>query len=195
MIPRIIFRHSHYYDQIYRDLSRTKDYPKEKEIVNYIYKIQKIWKSISKKIIKELEKVTKLEFKDDKIICYVVGKAIPFSDPLTLPIFKNDYEYFIDNLIHELIHILFTQEGNLSKAKNSWKYIFNKYKSENFNTKLHIPVHAVHYHIYLRFFGEERLNKDIKLISFLDDYRRSWNIVNKEGYGKILEEFVKRISD
>ena len=194
MIPRIVFRHSHAYDQVFDDISRVKDYPKEREIVDYIYKVQRIWDKIGKKILKELEEVTKLEFKDDKIICYVVGNAIPFHDPLTIPIYKKEYNYFIDTLIHEIIHILFTQEGNLKRAKKSWKYIFTKYKNETFDTKIHIPLHAVHTYIYNKFFSMERLEHDIVELYNIKAYRRSWDIVNKEGYGRIMEEFVKRIN-
>ena len=193
MIPKIIFRHSHYYDQLYRGISRIKNYPKEKEIITYIKKIQKIWDSISKKILKELEKITNLEFKDDKIVCYVVGKAIPFSDPLTIPIYKEEPNYFIDTLIHELIHTLLTQEGNLTRSRESWKYIFNKYKNETFDTKIHIPLHAIHTHIYTKFFSMERLEHDIIELYNLHAYRRSWEIVNREGYKNVIKEFVKRI--
>ena len=193
-MPKIIFRHSHSYDQVYKDISRIKNYPTESEVMLYIKKIQKIWNKIGKKILKELENITKLKFKDEKIICYIVGKAIPFADPLTIPIYTKEHNYFIDTLIHELIHILFTQEGNLIKAKNSWKYIFNKYKNETFNTKIHIPLHAVHTHIYTIFFSMERLEHDIIEIFNLHAYRRSWEIVNRDGYSNIISEFTKRIN-
>lgn len=193
MIPKIIFRHSHSYERIYKDISRAKNYPKETEVVLYIKKIQKMWDKIGKHILKELEGITRLEFKDDEIPCYVVGKAIPFSDPLTIPIYKQEPNYFIDTLIHELIHILFTQKGNLSRARKSWKYIFSKYKKETFDTKIHLPLHAVHTHIYRKFFSQERLEHDIIELFNINAYKRSWEIVNEEGYPHIIEEFVKRI--
>lgn len=194
MIPRIIFKHSHAYDQVYKDLARVKDYPKEKEITSYINNIQKIWNKFGKKVLIEMQKTTKLNFNDKKITCYIIGKGIPFSDPLTIPIYKKDENYFIDTLIHELIHILFTQEGNMIKAKNSWKYIFDKYKKETFDTKIHIPLHAVHTHIYTIFFSMERLEHDVVELFNLHAYRKSWEIVNKDGYTEIINEFVKRIN-
>jgi len=194
MIPKIIFIHSHSYNELYRELYGNKNYPTEKEIINYIRKIQKIWSKISNKVLKEIEKVTKLKFKDKKIPCYVVGRAIPFASPLTIPIYKEEYNYFIDTLIHELIHILFTQEGNFNKAKMAWRYIFRKYKNETFDTKLHIPLHAIHTHIYTIFFSKERLEHDILELFNLRAYRRSWEIVNRDGYKDILNEFTKRIS-
>ncbi len=193
MIPRVIFRHSHSYDGIYKDIHHSKSYPKEQEITKYINNVQGEWIKINKKILKEIERITGLEFKDDKIICYIVGKAIPIADPLTIPFYKNT-DHFIDTLIHELIHILFTQYGNLIKAKNSWKYIFNKYKDESFETKIHIPLHAVHTHIYTTFFSIERLEHDIKDLFNLKTYRRSWQIVTKDGHANIIQEFVNRLS-
>ncbi len=190
---KVIFRHSHSYDKLYKDIYGYKNYPTEKEIVSYIKNIQKIWAKLENKILKELENVSKLRFKEGKIICYVIGKAIPFSDPLTIPIYKEEPNYFIDTLIHELIHILFTQEGNLNKAKKLWRYIFRKYKNETFETKIHIPLHAVHTHIYTVFFSMERLEHDIIELFNLRAYRRSWEIVNKDGYQNIINEFTKRI--
>ncbi len=193
MIPKIIFRHSHSYDIIYKDIARIKNYPTDKEVIEYIKNIKIIWNKINFKILKELENITKLKFQDPKIVCYVVGKAIPISDPLTIPIYRQEYNYFIDTLIHELIHILFTQEKNLNRVKKSWRYIFSKYKNETFDTKIHIPLHAVHTHVYRKFFSMERLEHDIVELFNLHAYRRSWEIVNRGGYLDIIKEFVKRI--
>jgi hypothetical protein len=77
--------------------------------------------------------------------------------------------------------------------RKAWKYIERKYKNESFKTRIHIPLHAIHTHIYLKFFGEERLRRDVEAISFLPDYKRSWEIVQKEGYKKIIQEFVKQV--
>jgi hypothetical protein len=35
--------------------------------------------------------------------------------------------------------------------------------------------------------------RNVKTISFLPDYKRSLEIVQKEGYKKIIQEFVKQI--
>jgi len=194
MIPRIIFRHSHSYDKVFKDMSRANNYPNEKKVIEYIKDVQKIWNKIGRKILIEMQRISKLRFNDNKIVCYVVGRAIPFADPLTVPIYWKDHNYFIDTLIHELIHLLFTQEGNLQKSKKSWGYIFTKYKNETFDTKIHIPLHAIHTHIYTMFFSMERLEHDIIELYNLHAYRRSWEIVNKDGYQKIIEEFTKRIN-
>ena len=194
MVPKIVFRHSHAYDHVFKDISRVEKYPNEKEVTRYIKEVQKIWNKLERKILIEIERISRLKFNDKKIVCYVVGRTIPFHDPLTIPVYWKDHNYFIDTLIHELIHILFTQEGNLIKAKKSWKYIFTKYKNETFDTKIHIPLHAIHTHIYTIFFSMDRLEHDIIELYNLRAYRRSWEIVNKDGYQEIIKEFVERIN-
>jgi len=201
MIPKIEFRYSHIYDERYRNSPKTKKILKKRKatyhsyrtILNYIKKIEPIWKKHEKKVLSELSKVSGLKWREDKIIVYVIGHGIPFSDPLTMPVYKKDDEYFTDTLVHELIHQLFVQGDNLEKTKKSWDYVFRKYKKEDFKTKVHIPLHAIHSHIYLKFFTKKRMEKDIKNISFLPSYRKSWEIVQKEGYKNIINEFKKRI--
>jgi len=203
MIPKIEFRYSWIYDQNYsrylwvqKALKKQKrKYPSYKKIEKYIKSIEKIWKKHESKILIELPKITKLKWKDKKIICYVVGYCIPFSDPLTMPIYQKNKDKFIDVLIHELIHQLFTQEGNLKTAENSWKFIYDKYKKETKTTKIHIPLHAIHSKIYLRFFNKRRLLRDYEDKKRFEDYRKSWNIVNKKGYQNIINEFTRRIRE
>ena len=196
--PKIIFSYSWIYDSNWRKwitLYRNKKgkYPDSKETLSYIKKISSLWDSYNKKILSELSKIARLKWKKKMIKCYVVGKCVPFSDPLTLPIYQGEEDYFIDVLIHELIHQLFTQEGNIERSKKAWEYIDKNYEKESHTTRIHVPLHAIHSHIYNKFFNKKRLNRDIKRISFLPDYRRSWEIVQKEGYKNILNEFTRRI--
>lgn len=201
MIPKIEFRYSWIYDQSYSRYlwvqkaleEQERNYPTYKQIDKYIKSIKKIWEKEETKILEELSKITKLKWKEEKIICYVVGYCIPFSDPLTIPIYPKDKNKFIDVLIHELIHQLFIQKGNMNIAKNAWEFIYSKYKKESFKTKIHIPLHAIHSKIYLKFFNKERLQKDFENIKRLEDYRKSWEIVKKEGYQNIIKEFAGRI--
>jgi len=200
--PKIEFRNSWIYNKRYRNSPGIKKYLKEhnlqypsmNKIYDYIDDITPRWKKVEKKVLTELSKITGLKWKDDKIICYVIGYGIPFSDPLTMRTYE-DKDYFIDTLIHELIHQLFTQKGNMEKAKKSWDHIWKKYKSESKVTKIHIPLHAVHAKIYLKFFGEKRLKKDLDYMKEIKakDYVKSWNIVIKEGHEKIIGELKKRL--
>ena len=195
MIPKIIFKYSWIYDQHWKEVyKKDKNYPTEKEILSYIKKVEKLWRKDEKKILKELEVVSGLKWQEKSIVCYVVGRCIPFSDPLTIKVYKElSLDYFVDVLTHELIHQLFTQNDNLQKSKKAWNYFHRKYKDEDFNTIIHIPVHAMHSHILLKYFGQARLNREIKSLSNLPDYKRTWDIVQEDGYQDIAKEFKKRI--
>ena len=196
--PEIIFKYSSVYDRRNKEAwlkqkKKLKDYPSSRKILNYIKKAEKLWNKEEKRILREISKVTHLKWKEEFIYCYVVGRCRPFSFPLTLPIYENNLNDFVDVLTHELIHRLFTQKRNREKTKKAWNYFNRKYKSESRVTKIHIQVQAIHSHIYLKFFGKRRLKRNIKRISFRSDYKKAWDIVQKEGYQKILKEFSKRI--
>ena len=197
MIPKINFRYSWIYDERFKPLWKKKHikkwgkYPSYKEIKTYIKKIKPIWKKQENKVLKELSELTNLEWKEKEIKCYITGRAFPFSDPLTMRIYKNK-NFFIDCLIHELIHVLFIQ--NTKETNPYFAYIITKkYKNEKFNTRIHIPVHAIHKYIFLKFFTEKRLKTEIDFCKYSPEYKRSWEIVNSEGYENIIKEFRKRI--
>ena len=103
MIPKVIFKYSEIYDKI---LERENTYIQQsqksreiklssKEILNYILNIEEIWKKDEKAILIELSKITFLKWKQEEIFCYIVKNSIPFSDPLTIPIYKKFPDYFI----------------------------------------------------------------------------------------------------
>jgi hypothetical protein len=194
IIPKVIFRYSRIYDQTWRKgliNNKVKNYPSRRQILNYIKKVEKLWRKDERKILRELSKIAHLKWKSKTIACYVVGKCIPFSDPLIIPVYKKYPDYFIDVLVHELIHNLFVQ--NYEKTRAAWSYFERKYRKEPQKTKIHIPLHAIHFHIYLKFYNEKRLKRDIKLISHLPAYKKSWQIVQRQGYQNIIREFVERI--
>ena len=104
-IPRIEFKYSWIYDQNWKEWIKLyrrqlQQYPSEKKIQNFIKKVEPLWRKEEKKILQELSKITGLPWKVKTIICYVVGGCRPFSDPLTIRIFKNPND-FIDTLTHE----------------------------------------------------------------------------------------------
>ena len=165
VIPKIIFKYSRIYDEIWRAGFLKKNsreyYPSERKILNYIKKIEKVWRGYERKILTELSNVTHLKWKVRSIYCYVVGRCKPISEPLTLPLYEKHPDFFVDMLTHELIHNLFIQEGNLKKTKKAWNYFQKKYKKESPRTIIHILLQAIHTHIYLKFFNERRLKRNI----------------------------------
>jgi len=196
--PKVRFQYSSVYNEnienwVKRRPWEPKKYPSERKIMNYISKVEKLWAVEEKRILKELSKVTGLNWVESKIDCFVVGRGYPFSHPLTMPIYPKYLNWFIDILIHELIHQLFLQGNNEEKSKKAWAYIYRKYHKEKENVRIHIPLHAIHQHIFLKFFGEGRLQREIRIMSNYKDYKRSWEIVQKTGHEKIIEAFAKRV--
>ena len=204
--PKIIFKYSQIYDQLWgermKDKKKNKGYPSSRKILNYIKNIEKLWKNDEKKVLIELSRIIGLKWKEDKIICYVVGKSIPFSDPLTTPIYKRhsigyiSKDRFIDILIHELIHRLLVRDFDFyKKLEKACMYFGRKYKEKNWSTLLHIVIHAIHSHIFLKFYNKKRLKREIEITSCYPGSisKKSCEIVQKEGYQKIIEEFRKRV--
>ena len=133
-IPVVIFKYSWIYDQTWKEGligKKSKKYPSSRRILNYIKKVEKLWRKEKKRVLLELSKITHLGWKSKVIYCYVVGRCRPFSDPLTMPIYEKYPDYFIDVLTHELIHQLFIQ--NEKELEKSWHYIWRKYKRETDN--------------------------------------------------------------
>src|SRR3989344_4484529 len=80
------------------------------------------------------------------------------------------------------------------KAKKAWIYFYKKDAKENRSVRIHIPLHAFHAHIYLKFFGRKMFERELRIMTKYPEYKRSWNIVQKEGYASIIKEFKARIS-
>jgi len=193
--PKVIFKYSWIYDQVWKKGligKKIKKYHPPRQTLDYIKKIGKLWRKEEKKVLQELSKIAHLKWKSKYIDCYVVGSCRPFSYPLTMPIYEKHPDYFIDVLIHELIHNLFIQ--NSKETNKAWQYFEKKHKKESQITKYHIVLHAIHSHIYLKFYNEKRLKRDIKFTNRFPDYKKSWQVVQKEGYRNIINKFTERIT-
>lgn len=198
LVPEIEFRYSWIYDQrIKRYLTAIarhdevlrhglQNWPKERSILKAVNRYEKEWGGQGRVVLAEISRVSGLKWRQKKITVYVVGRIIPFSDPLTMPIYKSRIK-FVDTLTHELLHQI--QSQNRDEVLNFYKFVYRKYKNESVITKNHIIVHAIHKYLYLKFFGVKRLNLDIKSCSRRIDYNRSWNIVQSEGYENLIKEF------
>lgn len=198
MTPKIIFKYSWIYDKNWEEWIKVykkniQKYPSAKQIQNYIKKVENLWSKDEKKVLTALQNITSLKWKSKYIQCYIVGRCIPFSDPLTLSVYDKNPDCFIDTLIHELIHQLFTQNGNFEQSKKAWNYIRRKYKYESHRAKTHIPLFAIYSYIYMKFYEERRLQMSIKSIISLPAYKKAWDIVQKVGYQNIIREFRKRM--
>jgi len=150
-----------------------------KEINRLEKVLTEFWKKEGKRVEKVLKNITGLSFKDRDILCYL-NSQITVSDPLSIRI--EDQKDMADNLIHELIHILLSQ--NYPQIKKGWNKMFQKYKKERFTTKVHIGVHAIHIELAKQLMP----HRIRKITSYSRDkaYRRSWDIIERETSREIL---------
>ncbi|PJE81326.1 hypothetical protein COU58_03075 [Candidatus Pacearchaeota archaeon CG10_big_fil_rev_8_21_14_0_10_32_42] len=197
---KVDFVWSFIYEQVVHNqtVDEEFDYGRYEEFVNlFIKKVEPTWKKIEQEIFAYCEKITDLKFKKQTIPVYVIkiSSIMPISDPLTIPIqFQSGEEIFsltpnrfIDMMIHELIHNLFIQ--NDKEMGDYFGFILEKYKKEDFDTAIHLLVHAIHKKIILKYFDKERLKEEIKMSSFYPAYKRSWEIVSEKDEDFIIKEF------
>lgn len=192
-VPKIEFCNSWIYDDHFRDFYRRqkREYPDYGKLDAKRRRLEKAWEKDGPAMLAEMQKATGLRWKEKKIQCFVVGRCLPFSYPLTVSIYEEySIDYTIDVLTHELIHQLFVQ--NEEEMKKVWEYVFKTYKKEEFNTIIHVPVHAIHHHIFTELLSKKRLEREIDSMEDHPDYKRSWDIVLEEGAENIIKEIRKR---
>ena len=197
MIPKLDFKYSYVYDDIFRksiELSRFikksgSKYPSPMKIIEFMDEIEDVWEKEGNKILDKISRISGLKWKVNEIQCYVVGFCRPMSDPLTIKL-CNDITHAIDVLTHELIHYL--QSGVDEVKWNKWqKYLSHKYTKESITTREHIFLNAVHMALYLEIFGADRLMRDMWNSNISKEYKRSWEIVEEEGPDEIVRRFRK----
>ena len=168
------------FSNIYENVISKKPITPEKALKARLI-IERAWKKEGKKIIHSLEKITGLCFQKDEL-CYLNSKA-SFSQPLSIKI--EDSKTMLDNLTHELIHVLLTQ--NYGKIERPMKLFHTKWEKYNFTTRIHILVHAIHLELAEQIFPNR--TKHIVGYSTNRNYRTSWEIVMKYGHKKLIGGF------
>lgn len=137
------------------------------------------WNMHGEKIEGYLRSLTGLKFREEKIQCFLNSQA-SFSCPLSLKI--EDHEDMRANLVHELIHVLMTQNYDLIKKKI--EKFHDDYSGYNFVTRIHVLVHAIH--IILQQKIHPLMTERTMNYSVDQDYKKSWDIVRNEGADSIV---------
>ena len=185
MLPKTQFHYSPIY---FEHLALPKNFvmPTDKFIHENTRKLELKWRRIEKKILKEIENATGLKWQESHIYIYITSDVGWFSAPLTMSI-TEDTDVMLDMLIHELIHRILSENENWVIIKRRWVKLLGKYKKENTNARIHVPIHAIHKHIFLKFFNQKRLELEIKRVKDDKDYARAWEIVQSGDYTKIIK--------
>lgn len=143
---------------------------------------KKIWKQEGEKIVKTIEKVSGLKFKEKTINSVVYVGSLPSrSIPLSL---KADYslERKKGILIHELCH-------RLMSGNKIWFDI----KKRNFSLEVHKAIYLILYDIWLNLYGKNfaKANLDYESKSAL--YKKAWEWAlsfNKEERSKRFRKII-----
>ena len=159
---------------------------------------RKEWRKYETKIITALQEVLGVQFYKPVIDVSCAPYFIPKSDPLIMN-FRNEPDQFVDVLMHELCHVLLTDNNVLqihNHTKKSvnlarvWEELFGK--EHDFGTLVHIPVHALSKYIYLDILKEpSRLKRDIDSVKTYvgsEIYTAAWDYVEKHGYELIINK-------
>lgn len=189
MIPKLQFHRSYIYDEY---LKRDTDFkmPTEDFIDKNTDKIITKWKKYDKRILKEIEKVAGVPWRESHIYIYTTAGVGWFSEPLTLSITK-DIDFIFHTLTHELIHRILNENENWPKLEKGYNKLIKDFNEEELVTSGHVPIHAIHKHIYLKLFSQRELKKEIRFMKKNDDlYYRSWQIVENEGFENIIRKYI-----
>lgn len=142
-------------------------------------------KKKQKGILETIEEVSGLRFDrafKSKPIPVLLGNESK-SNPLTVK-WEAPLD-MADNLVHELIHVLFTQNYKRKAFKKKWDTYMKDLEDEPWKTRCHVAVHAVHL-LYAKKVNSKRI-KRIRTYSQHPDYLRSWYLVDMFGAQFIVD--------
>lgn len=191
---RINFFYSAPYDRMLTEMSGF-DYSDNQSIEakEYIIKIEKNWRKSEKRIINEIEKVSKLKFKDDAT-CFLVKNMHynALSHPLTIKI-HNDYDKFNDVLMHELIHVILVQNDKGKELLYDLNRLYPK-KDKSFIS--HLPLLLIEKKVIENLFGSKYYNKILKEDNEIEGMEEVWEEANRlynkfKNFNKGIVNFFK----
>jgi hypothetical protein len=148
------------------------------------------WSAIGTEILNGLCDILQLEYRQNIIDVYVAPWFSPISDPMVIGPAFHSQNTLINTLTHELIHRLLTDNTSTDYEHNflaDWKIIFGD--EHEFNTLVHIPVHAVMKRLYLDVINRpDLLQYDIEDVSNNKPYAQAWDYVNDNDYVELIDK-------
>lgn len=159
------------------------------EYEDIVKEYQKAWEPHGQKIIQGMCDALDLTFRQNIVDVYIAPWFAAFSDPMVIGVqYKPDQ--FVATLTHELIHRLLTdndQSAYDTPYGSRWKKLFDQ--DNDWNTLVHIPVHATMQAIFDEVLGEpERTKQDIAYCQEYPAYRAAWEYVGEHGYQMVISQ-------
>ena len=189
-LPSLKFNYSRIYNTVFNNYIGGKDQILDyKEVLKTKDELEEYWEKNGKAILRSISKVSGLKWRTKDINVYINSCCPVFSNPLTLSLttLNNNKRNIETDLIHELIHVILTDNHGLDGSLTSW--INEKYGKEDQITKIHIKVHAIQTGVFLNL----KMEKDLLSIvekSKDERYKRAWEIVKKEGWENIVQRII-----
>lgn len=162
----------------------------DKEYIEIVNQYKNVWEPVETQILTHICEQLGLQYRQNIIDVYIAPWFYAFSDPMVLGV-TFTAEEFVDNLTHELIHRLLTDNTSFQLdylIADDWEKLFGK--DHTFNTLVHIPVHAVHKSVYLDLLkSEERYEHDKAIVhkNGATDYVKSWSFVDSHDYVALIK--------
>jgi len=182
---KIHFKYSSVFDELLSEMSLSPYTSKQKNfMLDYVDKLNKDWGKDESKIMKEIEKVSGMKFKYEKIPCFVV-KNMGFeaiSYPLTIKAL--DIKKTKQVLIHELIHVILKDDKKLLS-------LLGKIKADE-EEKVHLPVLLVQRKVTENLYGKKAFDEFLNY-EFNDDLEDSLELIKKfNDFEKNVLKYLKR---
>lgn len=182
----VVFRYSGIYNrQIKQWEGNPEWYPERRSLDDYLAAIRTLWEQRGSTVLSLIEQRLGIPWEAREHTCYVVGIRKSFSDPLTLG-YHADPENGFDVLTHEMIHRYVIQRNRHVVNSPGWLALMAQYAHESSLTKAHIPIHAIHDHIYRKMNRAYRQRTEVTNVT-RPDYKRSWEIVASRGAEQIVD--------
>lgn len=186
-LPSLEFRHSWVYDSENKLRFTDPLYPSGDAIRGYMEQVSGAWKPLQKKILNAIAKTSGLPWREDSIVCYLVGRGVPISDPLTMPIYENQPGLFIEKMTYQLIERMVMHPRNLHSHGRFWEGMFRSMSEDGVKVSYMVPVNAIFRDLQSRYFSSSSEGKSLLTKNL--DYRRAWEIVDTLGHSEIIERF------
>lgn len=173
----------------YGDGTPLRSYSEYDEIAE---KYRKWWEPYNNQVLNGISEILDLEFRQNIIDVNVAPWFNPISDPMVVGPAFDTQDKLVNTITHEMIHRLITDNTSIDYDHdfiNDWRNLFGD--EHDWNTLVHIPVHAVMKKLYIDTLNRADLFElDMKSVKEYKPYIDAWEYVNKNDYNKIIDSLA-----
>jgi len=201
-IPKLNFEYGIFDMYCHPDEEKPITSEMQKELTDRIPQFQRLWNSQGEENLRATVNLFKLNFNRKEEVATLI--LCPWFPPMSSPLMirmrdflksstkdpKPEF-YFVALTFHELLHQYLDSNFDqfLTERKSP---LFKKYAKEVDGVLVHMHLLAILKSVYLSQKKQNELQKIIEWDSKIPGpvYKRSWEIVNLEGYEKLINELM-----